>query len=461
MVHNEKLKAGWQEDPDAMPVKFYLPHPRTVYFDPYSGEENGIPGKVIISHERTIGNIVWRYPYWSKRGGRDMNITVPFFMYIDKDVRYIEADGEPLLREKDEGNGKVPSFFDGTGIQPNIYHTVNLVHSYSGLGKSTAEGDLSQLAYGILRDNRSLLMEYTTAKSNIFYIIDRFTYPNKVLLLPLGAKAPLEQLAEWNASGGNWNVLEIPLEEGAKLEKDENLPPPQEVFQYIAGLEAELTLRNPPIFGGLTTASSSGREADIGYRSGLKRFTSVIDNSAQAWGAALGLAGKICETLPDWLPKGVHKKDWDGDYNCRVELRSDDPIETDRRRMLGSRLFAPDAQGMRQIDLETNLTDYQGYTEKRAKEIIANIMVDKITIESPVVAQQLGQMWAKEHAGEEELLALRMGQELGEGTPLGENTGGIGSQGGPPRRGNLKTSRGRDEIDVSLSQEGVRSRPSA
>ena len=169
----------------------------------------------------------------------------------------------------------------------------------------------------------------------------------------------------------------------------------------------------------------------------------------------MGLAGKICETLPDWLPKGVHKKDWGGDYNCRIELRSTDPIENDRKRTLGSRLFKE-----KQVDIMTNLMNYQGYTEKEARDIIARMLVDKATLESPEIAQLLGMKYAKTHGMEEQLLALRESQELGQGRPLEEGGGGIGSQGGPPRQGNIKTAQGSEEADIALSTSGQRSSPS-
>ena len=88
----------------------------------------------------------------------------------------------------------------------------------------------------------------------------------------------------------------------------------------------------------------------------------------------------------------------------------------------------------------------------------ASVLVDKATIQSPVIGQLLGQMYVKEQGTEEEILALSMQQQTGGGIPL-EEKGGIESQGGQPRVGNIKTPKGREEADLSLSESGSRRSP--
>ncbi|KKL46808.1 hypothetical protein LCGC14_2341870 [marine sediment metagenome] len=161
---------------------------------------------------------------------------------------------------------------------------------------------------------------------------------------------------------------------------------------------------------------------------------------------------RICETIPDWIPPKVNKKDINGRYHCRVELKSTDPIEEDRLRLLGRSLVEA-----KQIDHLTNLTKYQGYTEEEGRLIISRIMVDMVTILSPEIAQILGIRFAEKHGLKEYVMALQQ-QNAMQGQMQGLNQG-VGSQGGPPRTQNIQTTQGAEQADLSLTQRGERRSP--
>ncbi len=429
IVHND-LPAGWQKThPEAMPIKIMVLDPLVVFGDPLSGEDDGIPGAVIISYERTVSSLIQRYPLSWKSNKPGKN-KVPFFMYMDKDVRYIEADGYPATEE---------------GMEKNIYGFVPFVHSYSGLGGETAEGDPASLAYGVLRPNRDLLRAECVIESNIAYIIDKYSYRNLNIRLPMGITISDEQIKNYNASGGQVNVFNIPPE--GDIKTDEDLAPSQEVFVYRASVKAELDLQDPGIPSG-----STGRHEDINYRNWRKKFDRIADHSARATATALGIGLRICEKIPDWLPPSLNKADIGGKYECTVELRSSDPIEEDRLRTLGSRLAQPDARGIPQIDWETNLVKYQGFTTGEAQDIMAKAMADMVML-LPDTIQILAMRYMQERGMEEYMAALKERQALQ------QSQGGIGSQGGEPREGNIQTAQGREEADLSLMNRGQRRSP--
>ena len=149
------------------------------------------------------------------------------------------------------------------------------------------------------------------------------------------------------------------------------------------------------------------------------------------------------------LPPGIHKGDINGYYSGQIELKAADPLEQDRLRVMGSRLYQ---QG--EIDLETNLVDYQNYTQEQAKRIKARILADKVSIHSPVVAEMLGVQAAQEMGAMEEYQAIKESRRIAERPQPAIPQFGV--EGGEPRVGNIKTPRGREEADMSLVQRGVR-----
>ena len=424
VVHNDSLPIGWQEkEPEAMPVIFNILDPLIVFADPSESEVQGVPPAVIISYERVVNTLLQRYPQWTtntKKTGK-----VPFFMYLDKDTRYIEAEDKTIL------------------VDENPYGFVPCVHSYSGFGRSTGEGDPATLAMGRLTPLRQLLRNECTIESDFAYIINKFAYKTLDIWVFEDVEIDKNIGTEYNAGGGNVNITRIP--KGSVVDRDTGLPPPQEVILYRASIKQELDMEDPP-----SPAGTTGRHEDIIYSSWWKRFAPLADNSAHAFATAFGLSFKICETFPDWIPPNLHKEDIGGRYDCRIELKATDPIAEDRKRLLGRSLLEA-----KQIDMRTNLVKYQGYTEEEAREIIARIMVDGVTIYSPTVSQILGARLTKELGLEREVEALKqqglMQEEI--------QKSGIGSQGGEPRTLNIQTPKGMEEADLALMQRGERRSP--
>ena len=428
VVHNDELPVSWQKtQPEAMPVRFFVPDPLVVFADPSITEENGVPGAVIISYERSVASLQQQYPQWFS--SLPATRKVPFFMFIDKDMRYIEAENKTVVSDE------------------NIYGFVSLVHSYSGFGRETYEGDPATLAFGRLTPYHSLLQNECHIESDIAYVIDNFSYNTMDIITHDGAVLNPEMVANYNARGPRINQLDIPT--GSTIDRKTGLPPAQEIFLHRAQIKKELDFEDPPI-----PAGSTGRHEDIIYSGWRKRFEPVADRCAQAFATALGIGLRICETIPDWMPPNLKKKDIAGRYDCRIELKAEDPIENDRRSLLGRSLYGTDPSN-RQIDLQTNHIKYQGMTQEESDNVIARMLVDGVTIQSPIMAQILGMRFVKELGLEEYAAALaqqgKMQQDI--------QKAGIGSQGGEPRTLNIKTPQGAEMADLALMQRGERRSP--
>lgn len=148
---------------------------------------------------------------------------------------------------------------------------------------------------------------------------------------------------------------------------------------------------------------------------------------------------------------GLTKDDIGGYYEVNIELKASDPIEADRKATLGSRLYQ---QG--QIDLKTNLVKYQGYTEDEADEIITNILVDKVTFQSPDVAELMGLRLAEKSGMAEDLAMIKERRKAIEAQGMQQPPSPTE---GARRTGEVGTELGREMIDESLRGKGARSAP--
>lgn len=442
VIHNELFNPN---DPNSMPTKFICHHPTIVFIDPEGGEDDGVPGRVLFYYRRTADNIKRNYPFWTWRNQRmrKWEEKIPFLMYIDKDSRYFEADAEPLLTNK---KGELSN---GDGIQENIYGFVNTVHAYSGFGSGSPDGDPSELAVGRLRNCRDLLGEQCAIRSVVNTLVHKFAHKPVDLTYPSEGPAPTGDIgANYDRGLNAFNVIGMPMGSEFRESKIDQLPD-QALFQHLYNIEAQIDKEDPL---GLTgqALGTSGRQQDMAEESALRRYATIVENTAHSFAKAFGMGLRICEKIPNMMPKGINKSDIGGYYGCEVELKATDPIEQDRLRTLGSRLYQ-----MQEIDLETNLTKYQGYTQSEAKEIMAKRLVDNVTINSPIVAEILGRQFAKEAGMEDQYEAILQAMKESGGKAIG----GIGSQGGPPREGNIKSALGREQADMSLTQRGARRSP--
>ncbi len=231
-------------------------------------------------------------------------------------------------------------------------------------------------------------------------------------------------------------------------------PTPEELghLNYVYN---QIIRRNPFIEAGLPMGAS-GRQDDLAYMNAMKRYDTVVENTENEFATALSMAFRICRVIPTLAEAvGLSDEMLDSEYKCEVKLKARDRIEEDRLATLGDRLWA---QGQGCIDLMTNLVKYQGYTENEAKEIIANILVDRLTIYNPDVANIMGMEFAEE-AGLEEYLAKLQQRKM---TMQGQTQSLMNPQSPTTmkrNKGEAVTPRGMNEIDMSLASKGSRNPP--
>jgi|TARA_Y100000310_G_scaffold215180_1_gene216142 hypothetical protein len=442
-IHNNDFDP---KDPNSLPFNLIIPDPTVIYMDTEAGEVNGVPRRVVFSYERVAQNIKQNYPkwLWTKRRNRKMSSTVPFMMYWDDDIRYIEADGDPLILG---ANGEP---FDDTGIQPNIYGFVPMTHGYSGFGEDSPSGDPKTLAIGRVTKIRDLIAEYTAIRSVIDYLTYTYATPPLDLLYDPERWTPPPGWAE-SYDRGPMAVNTVPITPGGDLRKGVDMLPDQALYAYLFKIDADINAEDPLGQVG-SILGTSGRQDDIAQEASLRRYDTVVENTAHQFATGFGLVMKMIEKLPHIKPSGIKMSDIGGNYNCTIELKSEDPIAQDRLSQKGSRMYQ---QG--EISLKKNLITYQGMTDKEAEDELASILVDNATRNNPIIAQLMGVQLAREAGFEQEYQALLQQGGL-EGTIPGQPQ--TGSQGGQPRVNNQQTPQGINEADLSLAQRGVRRSPS-
>ncbi|KKK65641.1 hypothetical protein LCGC14_2972120, partial [marine sediment metagenome] len=223
--------------------------------------------------------------------------------------------------------------------------------------------------------------------------------------------------------------------------------PDQQALNYLFAIKAELGRKTPSTMSG-DVLGGSGRLQDIGYGIAMKKFEQQMLNTQYAFETAMSMALHMIETIPTLLPSDINKGDIDGDYQVEVELKNDDPLENERLSTRGSRMWQAG-----EIDLTTNLVDFQGKTAEDAKQIKKDIMVERIMFSENSPFAQIIAMWLAQELGMEEQLSGLMQQ--------GE--GGQGQTASAQRRaqGEVQTPQGREMIDQSLLRGEARRSPIA
>jgi len=450
VIHNESLvnyKGDWHKDmPDAVPVKYIVFDPMIVFFDPDEGEENGIPNRVIISFKRSAGELHQRYPHWKPKNGMERGKwgaePIPFFMYWDNKIRYFEADDSALLTD-DEGK-----LANGEGIQKNPYGFVPLVHSYSGFGKDSVDKDPASLAVSRIRMIKDMYREDCTMRSDFSFIIHKFAHKHYDLINKSGTKLSPDLFNNYDAGAGKWNVVDIPP--GADIEVRETLLPDAQVFQYYNIIRGDLAMEDLPILRGVPV-SSSGRQDDIARNTGMKLYSSVINNTAREWATALDMGAKVSEKMM-MLPVGIKEGDFENYTDTRVELRSIDPIEAERKSLSGR---AQVQAG--QLSLKTNFIKFQNMTDGEADDEIDQMMAEQYILQNPDIAMFIGAKVAEKSGLADEFAAWKEQRQQEEGKfQLGRP---IGSKGGEPRTENIQSARGAEEADITKRAGPIRRPP--
>jgi len=441
VVHNEKFD---KNDPNSVPFRILAPDPLVVFLDPGEVGEEGRVNRLIMLFERSVNSIKAFYPTYVPKDNAKGEVKTSFLMYWDNEVRYFEADEQPLLTDAE---GKLSN---GDGLQENVYGFVPFVHSYAGFGKDSPDGDPASLAVSRLRKTRDLFKEDCQIGSDVSFIIHKFAHKHYDIINKSGESIGDQVVQEYDTSPGI--IQEVMLPQGADITVQDTLIYDPQVFQYYANIQGRLAMENPLAMGAF---GSSGRQEDILRGDWRKQYEPLLHNVERASAAALGMGLKMMSKLPSLLPSGMTKADIGGDYNCEVKLKTEDPINRDRL-SLGGRAMVQAGQ----LSLRSNLIKYQGYTEEEADDEIDNILTERYMFQSPDIAE-LMQVRAAEKSGmAEDIEALRQKREQLEkklkSFPLGSQ---IGSQGGEPRIANIKTERGFNEADISRTQSGLRSTP--
>jgi hypothetical protein len=433
LAHNEAWVTGKKER-KGLPVFFIIPDPMVIYGSPEE-DENGIPLRVIVFYERQARDLILRYPHWTdpkNKVGRKRDSEVEWLEYWDKDVRYFEADGEPVLKG---------------GIQENPYKLVPFIRKYSGFGTRSPDGELSNLIVSDIKMSRDLIRQECATRSNIASIEALFAHKSKLIMSP-GA-IDRKQIEELKFGAYTFNVLEN-LPADTELVKEDVQAVPPEMYASLTNIRSEIAQRNPFIMAGFPFGAS-GRQQSMSEVAAFRRYDTVIENNELAWGTAFETAMKICAAIPTLKPDVLHDSDLKTDYKCKVALRAKDPIEEDRLITMGDRLRRDPNPA---IDLETFHTEYLGYTLEKSQEVMARMMAERLML-SPDAGGILKAIFEQESGLEQILAQLQeKGQvptpmsapqippttqerNLGEvQTPLGAEQapmGGIGAR-QPPRR---------------------------
>jgi len=427
----------------SLPFFLDIPDPTIMYVDDECGEVNGVPNRLMVMFEREARNIKRNYPQWvwTNQKGRKDATKIPFFMYWDNETRFFDADGDALLGF----TGKEEKFelANGTGIQENVLGFVPFTHSYSGFGEADPDGDPKHLAVGRITKIKGLIDEYTAIRSVIDDLTFKYSHPPMDLLYDPTVGTPSKDIGqEYDRSPGAFNTVPILGSQGA-LKKGVDLLPDAQLFNYLFKIDADIQQEDPLALVG-QALGTSGRQDDIAQTASLRRYDTVVENTAHSFATGLGLVMRMIDKVPMLKPSNIRKTDINGYYTCAIELKAEDPIDLDRLRTLGSRLWQAG-----EIDLKTNLITYQGYDEEEADNIIAARLVDNVTLNNPIIAQLMGQQLAKEAGFDQEFAAL---QALEEGqTPQNQQAA---------RPSEVVTETGREQSDMSLVQGGQRRAPS-
>lgn len=435
---------GWAKgDTKTLPILFFVPDPLNVFASPAEDD-------LIVFYERSVWEIQMKYPDWKNpknAGGNNKKKYVAWLEYWTKDLRYFEADGEAVLKR---------------GIQENILGFIPYVHAYSGFGDSSPEGKPESLAVGRLRKVKDLLIQECAMNSDIDSTFHKFAKPKVDIIAPEGAEGIEEEVKKnYDMGAGSANVLPF----GTDIKEGVRILPSQEAFQHFYNIRSRIAMEAPPIMAGLPSGSSGRQEDIIGYHF-IRRFDSVVEATEIAFGKALDMGREMLKIVPGWLPltqflelpdgsrneKKITKADLDAVTDCQIKLKAADPIEDDRKLMAGRAL-----RQANQIDWETFLVEYTGYTPERAREIIEQTIADTVVMNNPILFQALAEKALENLGMHEQLERLREQTKLQEkmATGLEKKPTQGGEQGGEPRQ----FTGAREFVDVMLSQTGARGMP--
>jgi hypothetical protein len=386
LVHNDSWMPGG--DKSGMPIRFFLEEPMIVFASP-NEDERGIPEDVIMEYERMPWIARRIYPEWGRNlSVSDMKKMVKFRAYISKTQDYAEIDGEVV---KD---------------QNNMLGVVPFVHALSGFGRNSPTGKMEKLIVGRLRYSRHNIERHCASVTDIDTCIhsfaDRSVDVNATDPFWKGREAALADTMREGYKMENGAIHINPF--GTTVTRAVEALPEAPVFQYLNSIQADLALETPVVFSSVAVGVG-GRQQDMVRADSLKRYKPIITAAERAWSTAFSLTLQILDTVPAFYPDKLKEGDIGGDYNCKIELKNEDPAEAERLSLRGNRMYAEKV-----IPLEENHTKYQGYTQSKSKQLITDMIVDEATIGNPLFRQVVGRAAIKQLGMEDEMAEVENAQ---------------------------------------------------
>ena len=435
-----------------MPLQFDILEPMVVFGSP--NEIDGVPEFVVIEYERDYRSVQFNWKYWNnpkRRKGNDYKVK--WREYWDGDVKYQEADGQPVTGVDEDGE----RFSDG--VIKNIFGFVPFVHEYSGYGVPDERCSPESLAVSRLRYVRGRILEETEAES---YLASQLKLHSvgRVNITSLDPNNQQPPDVDYDLSVGAKNFIPY----GVKVDENMGAEPSGAIFNHIYTIRNYIEKANPSIMQGIGSGTS-GRQEDIYSKHALAQYDSIVNNTSNAFAKAFELGLKICEkvnayplSVRGWKVKNgqrirdytkVEKEDID-DYTCEFKLKAADPLEDKAQSLEGDR-----EQQAGIIDWETNLIKYKGYSQDEAREIMDKAIVDKIILNNPMLLEVL----AKEAMTRLGLEKYMEQPQQGGIVPKSQPVPGMpGRDGGAPREGNIQSSDAYKEADMLLQGYKVRER---
>ena len=384
---------------DRFPIRLLAPEPMTIY--PSPDEEYGEPSYVFEIYQRTVADIMRKYPNWKPNKSYKPYENVEWVEYWSPKWRCFWADEIPVLKG---------------GIQPNIYKRVPYIHGYSGLGRKSKDGKPEKLVVGLLRHLHSMFGAEVRLLSFIDSVIGNWAMPRIYGDEDVNAD-------EIDMSPGT--VTKLPgLREGA-WKISEGFAPPGAVFQYIG-------LINSLIQEGGISKSLQGQApqgVDVGYMYALLvgqarlRFGAPMKNMQVGLERALGFGAYLIENVikkpvtvqtmrtGKFTETTIKPEDFNGYYKVNVKLEPIDPQLNDQKSLLGFRLWQGGG-----ISHSSFLEEYAG--KPNATREMANIVAEK-TVMSEEFAQVALMAAVKKFGIEEVIGLLKAQQQKGAGSQPG------------------------------------------
>lgn len=452
LPHNEllakwdKSNGLWQEEmPNTCPVVPVFYDPIVVFTDP-STETNGQPSKVVVCYKRTVGDIKAHYPEWkptSRHSVKESDLN-EFFLYFDDKGIFAyygsKKDGLPLFVDK---KGEP---VHGTGIRENICREVPFVHRYTGWGKSNASKDPDLLAYSRIRQMRGLIVEDSTMASDFSKNIHETAAPHRTLFLAQSAAAEFDKntaLAGYAPAPDTVSIVILP--DGAAkdtFEVEKTLTYGAEVFAYAAQVRGRLNAKYPaPLHG--VASGTSGRQEDILSDAGMSIYDCAMDNNELLWADAVALAVRIASNSElDILPPDLQETDHESYSEITVNLRKDDPVAEARK------VATVERQWQNGLITHVRALMELGYEKQEAEDMSDDAWIEMVMRNDPSIVQMIVQIMSQE-MGEEDRMAQIQSAVKG-----ANPTANIGSQGGPPRTGNIQSATGMEQADMGGVRAG-------